>query len=1185
MPRFRMAGACPGIAHLVVVRGPGSSGGRSPLACVAALAFFAIATLPGSIAAQTASGLTNQGLVVRDSSLTPPGVVRPGIDSQGKPANYLINSAPGEQAGANLFHSFSSFSIALSEIATFDGPSGTQNVINRVTGGAASDIEGTLHSAIPGASIFLVNPSGVTIGPTGRIDVPGSFHVSTADELRFKDGAVFSAKNPTPGLLTTAPPVAFGFLGPPKPIAIAGSIGAAEAPQGGDLSIVGGDITISGQIHKLDGRTEILSVASAGQAPVNPGVGAPPPDLSGVAALGSVRLATTDASSPALLEASASNGGSIYIRGGQIELSSAEIHSTTDGATDAGPVDLAAHGGILMDQAAVLARTSGSGSTANVSLSGNTIDIKESKVLTLTDPPTQASVTSHTVGEVSLRADESITIEGSSSEVGSRPGLADSVKSQGGRVSIEVPRGELHIAQGAMVEANYGGAIQIDARDVTLDTGSAVNENSTGSVSGGAIVIHAATVDVVGPDADTFATKIQSMTIEPGAGGDIDIFASQLSVTAAGQIDTESNGSGGAGGSISIVSDNVSVSRDGAIYALTRTPNPAGNVDIIAHQGIDLQGSDKTGPVLSDRLSQITSQSRFTGPAGTVHLKTPELTVREGGVISSAATVRGGGGDVSIEAQDVIVSGGSIIDASTFLFGKAGDLSIDARGSVVVTGEDSQGSASRIGAVAATYGSVGDLVISTPRLVVDGGVISMETLGLGRLPIPVSMAGSTLTVTLQQLVRLYFRLFHPFPLPTEFVEGAAGNVRVDAGEVQVIRGGQIDTSSFGAGMAGSIDLELGRELVVSDPRSLVASRTAATGASSRGVSINAPVVQVENGGRVSVDSGPAALDLREFTAAIEGPLSLAVNELNRRLGQFAIQLELPSITPQLLNQLVGAPRVFPSNPQAGSVAVHTQQLQVDHGTISAAALQATGGDIHIQAGDSISLNSGVIDASVIGGEGGNVELSAGNQIELLGQSKIGASADQGDGGNAVLATGELLHLRNSQITTSVTTGTGGNINIDPLFVVLDQSIIEATAGAGRGGHITIDAGNLFESLDSQITASAGNPSLSGTVTINAAQTEITGNLEVLPANFLDAAALIRERCATRQSGASGSFVVKGRSGVPAAPDDALSSPPSEVAASVSWDASRSDGNVHTAAIPIAHLDSQDPLGWLVGCTH
>ena len=58
------------------------------------------------------------------------------------------------------------------------------NILSRVTGGQQSVIEGRRLSTIPGANLYLLNPSGVLFGPNTSLDVSGSFHVSTADYLR-----------------------------------------------------------------------------------------------------------------------------------------------------------------------------------------------------------------------------------------------------------------------------------------------------------------------------------------------------------------------------------------------------------------------------------------------------------------------------------------------------------------------------------------------------------------------------------------------------------------------------------------------------------------------------------------------------------------------------------------------------------------------------------------------------------------------------------------------------------------------------------------------------------------------------------------------------------------------------------------------------------------------------------------
>src|SRR5215475_1799505 len=172
-----------------------------------------------SLAAPSASA-QSRGLVVRDGTLGHGALeVGPGVDPLGKPATYLITPEMGEQHGGNLFHSFKRFGIGKDETATFtgpdpvDGPQSVSNVISRVTGGELSEIDGTLRSTIPGADVWLLNPSGVVFGEGATLDVQGSFHAATADYVGFQGSDDRFYANPArTSVLATAPPAAFGFL-------------------------------------------------------------------------------------------------------------------------------------------------------------------------------------------------------------------------------------------------------------------------------------------------------------------------------------------------------------------------------------------------------------------------------------------------------------------------------------------------------------------------------------------------------------------------------------------------------------------------------------------------------------------------------------------------------------------------------------------------------------------------------------------------------------------------------------------------------------------------------------------------------------------------------------------------------------------------------------------------------------
>src|SRR5207247_439212 len=97
--------------------------------------------------------------------------------------HYRIPAEVGQIRGPNLFQSFGAFNVPRQWSATFTGPPTITHILGRVTGGRPSQIDGLLQSEIPGANLYLLNPSGVVFGPNATLDVSGSFHVSTADYL------------------------------------------------------------------------------------------------------------------------------------------------------------------------------------------------------------------------------------------------------------------------------------------------------------------------------------------------------------------------------------------------------------------------------------------------------------------------------------------------------------------------------------------------------------------------------------------------------------------------------------------------------------------------------------------------------------------------------------------------------------------------------------------------------------------------------------------------------------------------------------------------------------------------------------------------------------------------------------------------------------------------------------------
>ena len=68
----------------------------------------------------------------------------------------------------------------------------------------------TLGCDIPNADLYFINPAGVMFGPDSALNLKGAFAVTTADQVKFKDGAIFTSSLKS-SVLSVAAPASFGF--------------------------------------------------------------------------------------------------------------------------------------------------------------------------------------------------------------------------------------------------------------------------------------------------------------------------------------------------------------------------------------------------------------------------------------------------------------------------------------------------------------------------------------------------------------------------------------------------------------------------------------------------------------------------------------------------------------------------------------------------------------------------------------------------------------------------------------------------------------------------------------------------------------------------------------------------------------------------------------------------------------
>ncbi len=89
--------------------------------------------------------------------------------------DYQITADLGQQAGANLFHSFSQFNIDAGESAHFAADASINNIFSRVTGGDPSNINGALSAD---TNLYLMNPAGILFGGNASVNIDGSLHLT-----------------------------------------------------------------------------------------------------------------------------------------------------------------------------------------------------------------------------------------------------------------------------------------------------------------------------------------------------------------------------------------------------------------------------------------------------------------------------------------------------------------------------------------------------------------------------------------------------------------------------------------------------------------------------------------------------------------------------------------------------------------------------------------------------------------------------------------------------------------------------------------------------------------------------------------------------------------------------------------------------------------------------------------------
>ena len=1053
-----------------------------------------------------------------------PGIRTDGTMGSGGPAtlsgpNYFIPQTLGKVSGNNLFHSFQYFSVGTGETATFQ-TSVTGNVITRVTGGSPSQINGLLALTAAGSSapaFWFINPAGVVFGAGSSIFVPGAFHVSTADYVKFSDGRRFYADSSKSSSFSSAAPEQFGFLGTQRNT-IELKEGAYLATTDGALSIVAGDIRVDNAVAlSTHGDIRVVAVGATAREVA----------LQGDPGTGAGRVVIGNGGDIASITNDAVNAGNITVRAGSLYIDGSDTHGTdslawtgiiseTYGSGSAGKIDIAvANDTSILSGGAVASNTYGSGNAGPVKLSTNNLLIdrqltggaayETAFMATGIFSEAKASSTGGNGGTLSVNvAGETIILNGgyiaadtySSGNAGNvvlntgtlymngygnyaGTGISSIAQSgsTGNSGSLKVKAtGDVQILAGANIWSDTygdgnGGSISVQADSLYIDslyttTWTGISSDSVGAGKGGNV-----SVKIAGDINIRDGGAISSNAYGDGNAGNVDVFARNLSINR----DESSNWTGifsstrysatGDAGDVAVtVSGKTSLLSGGAISSDTYTSGNAGAISLTTGTlYINAYGSSAYDWRLGGTGVYSNAHEGSSGNAGTISVDVSgKLSVLQGGTISSDTGADGHAGSVYVHAGSLHMDGvtawtsaGISSSARENSSGNAGNVVVDVDGSASILGSASITSNADI----YVSGNAGTINFHSGSLVIDGRGdftgISSDSSGFGHAGnVIVNVDGATIIRNGGVISS------------STFYTGDAGNIRFNSGSLLIDRqnanpytGILTTAASSSFGNAGDINV------VVSKNINLVNGGIISSDVNAPGYSGNA--------GNISVHAGSLFIDAMN-SGYDTGLASRISNGGSGNAG--SVNVNVSGLTTIRRGGIISSDTWSDYGGSAGSVVVRSGSMLIDAANgyywtgISSDTMYGDGGDagnVSVKVDGLLTLtNQGVISSDTYGwGNAGTVNVTAG-RINISGAgSTISSKAHESSSGNA----GQV----NVAVLDSLSLNSGSSINSDTLSI-------------GNAGNVSISAGNAISLAGAaSISSSTESDGRAGNVVIRA----------------------------------------------------------------------------------------------------
>jgi filamentous hemagglutinin family protein len=727
--------------------------------------------------------------------------------------------------------------------------------------------------------------------------------------------------------------------------------------------------------------------------------------------------------------------------------------------------------------------------------------------------------------------------------------------------------GDITLQDTAVVDvtASGGGSINVAAQNLSLNNSlirsGIVSDSNSPDAQAGDIRIKTTDSLVL-----SNLSQIRNSTAGLGNSGNVFVEAQNQISLDNGLIVTEvsDEGEGGIGdaGNINLTTASLFLKNGSGLLADVENQGNAGSIKIDASNSILLEGEGRSfanpNNIVPSQISATTDPIELdvSGESGVIDINTSSLNLKDGGFIRTSSLGLGNAGDVTIEANNISVDGFNEDGASSFIAsdvklkeaeGNGGDVEIITNNLSVTNGAEI--SVSTFG-----KGNAGNLSIfannanNANNVEVNGGDNGLFTGLFAQVGAEATGKGGNIFIGSEQSPVKQLSVTNGALVSVDtFGEGDAGNLSIFADNVAISKQGdssstglvaQVGSEAIGQGgniFIGSEQSPVKNLSITDDARISVSTFSESSKGNAGSLTITTEKLVLESGGELQAIS---------FKNGNAGNLTINASESVKVIGT-APDGQSPS------GIFASA---FDGTGNGGNLTIATDKLIVqDKGTIAVGNFQivfdqttelppgsGVPGNLTIEA-NSITLNNGArIDAATQSaqseiGKSGVINLQVAEDITLQGNSFISAQA-----------------FNNAD---------GGNLNIDARFIIAYPSNGSGNdlvaAADGKGGTIDLhdaavfgleisrnainDKGEFNLNNKNDIDASGGDPSLDGTININNSINPVQGATQ-LPTNIVEAEQTTEQACeASRETVAKNALIVRGKGGIPAPPDQPLTS--------------------------------------------